>query len=75
VVVSPADPAMVIRSADEFAREGDVGESSSARVLTMRVSAGAAPRRGDLIDLVTDLDHVYLFDAQTGASLQRGRVC
>jgi multiple sugar transport system ATP-binding protein len=75
VVVSPADPAMVIRSADEFAREGDAGDSSSARVLTLRVSAGAAPRRGDLIDLVPDLNHVYLFDAETGASLQRGRVC
>jgi multiple sugar transport system ATP-binding protein len=75
VVVSATDPGVVIRSADDFAREADADESDAhadARVLNMRVSAGAAPRRGDLVDLIPDLDHVYLFDAEIGANLQGG---
>ena len=75
VVISPSDPAVVIRSADDFARDAGANEAdlaqADARVLNLRVSAGAAPRRGDLVDLVPEPDRVYLFDAETGASLHK----
>ena len=74
----PADPGVVIRSADDYVREGAANESdlaqADARVLNVRVSAGATPRRGDLVDLVPDLEHLYLFDAASGASLHRRTV-
>jgi multiple sugar transport system ATP-binding protein len=75
VVVSPADPGVVVRSADEYVREGGPSEpdlaQADARVLTLRVGAGNAPRRGDIVDLIPDLDRVHLFDAANGASIYR----
>ncbi len=73
VVVSPADAGVVVRSADDYVRQGTAGESelaqADARVLNLRISAGEAPRRGDLVDLFPDPDHIYLFDAASGVSL------
>ena len=75
IVVSPADPGVVIRLSDDFVREGGSAASdlaqADARVLNLRVGAGSAPRRGDVIDLLPELDHVHLFDAGSGASLYK----
>jgi multiple sugar transport system ATP-binding protein len=75
VVVSPADPGVVIRSADDYVRKGRADEpdlaQADARVLTLRVSAGSVPHRGDLVDIIPDPERIYLFDAENGASLGR----
>jgi multiple sugar transport system ATP-binding protein len=75
VVVSPTDPGVVIRSADEYAREDGGNQSelaqADARVVNLRVGAGGAPRSGDLVDLIPDLDRIHVFDAANGASLYR----
>jgi multiple sugar transport system ATP-binding protein len=75
VVVSPVDPRIIIRSADDYVGEANSNESdlaqADARTLTVRVNTGVAPKRGDLIDLVTDPNHVYLFDVTSGASLYK----
>jgi multiple sugar transport system ATP-binding protein len=75
VVVSPVDPRVAIRSADDYGGDANAGESdlaqAEARTLTVRVNTGVAPRRGDLIDLVTDPARVHLFNANSGVSLYR----
>jgi multiple sugar transport system ATP-binding protein len=78
VVVSPVDPSVVIRSADEYAREDDRPEPELAQadlqVLTLRVGPDNIPKRGDLIDIVPDFDRIHLFDGSTGAKIARGSV-
>ena len=73
VSASPIDPAVVIRSADEFI--GDNGDdaahltSDDGSFLTLRVPTDAVPDRGAVVDLVADTDRVCLFDIATGNSL------
>ena len=78
VVVSPVDPGVVIRSADEYVREDDRPEPELAQadlqVLTLRVGPDNIPKRGDLIDIVPDFDRIHLFDHSTGAKIARGSV-
>jgi multiple sugar transport system ATP-binding protein len=75
VVVAPVDPAVVVRSADEYV--GIDGEAepdlarADARVMTLRVGADNIPKRGDLVDIIVDPDRVHLFDAVTGAKICR----
>jgi multiple sugar transport system ATP-binding protein len=72
VVVSPTDPTVVIRSAEDYLREGGKTESDLAQadtqVLTLRVSADKIPSRGELVDIVPEPDRIHLFDAVTGVS-------
>ena len=73
VSATPLDPAVVIRSADEFI--GDNGDDSAhltsddARFMMLRVPTDEVPDRGAVIDLVADTDRVSLFDIATGNSL------
>jgi multiple sugar transport system ATP-binding protein len=73
VVVSPVDPTLVIRSAEDYLRDGDNADSELAQadisVLTLRVDAENAPKRGDLIDVMVDLDRIHLFDIVTGTKI------
>ena len=75
VVVSPVDPTVVIRSADDHVREDSKIESELAQadtqVLTLRVGADKVPVRGELVDIVLDLERIHLFDASTGARIFR----
>ena len=72
VVASPTDPSIVIRSAEDYLREGGKVESDLAQadtqVLTLRASADKLPTRGQLIDIVLEPDRIHLFDAVTGVS-------
>jgi multiple sugar transport system ATP-binding protein len=75
VVVAPVDPAVVVRSGDEYVRidgeaETDLAQAD-ARVVTLRVAAGNIPKRGDLVDVFVDPDRVHLFDAVSGAKISR----
>ncbi len=68
VVVSPTDPGVVIRSADDYApgRAPQTNPTSPRRMREFSTCGSApapTPRRGDLVDLIPDLDHLYLFDA------------
>lgn len=75
VVVTPVDAGVMIRTADEYSRAGSGTESdlaqADARVLTLRVGAGNVPNRGDIVEIVPDIERIHLFDASTGASLRR----
>jgi multiple sugar transport system ATP-binding protein len=75
VVVTPVDPDVVIRSADEYVRESGKAEpelaQADARVLTLRVGADNVPKRGDLVDIVPNPDRIHLFSVGTGAKLSR----
>jgi multiple sugar transport system ATP-binding protein len=75
VVVAPVDPAVVVRSADEYASidreaEPDLAQAD-ARVMTLRVGAENIPKRGDLVDVFVDPDRVHLFDAVSGAKISQ----
>ena len=75
VSASLVDPAIVVRTADEFV--GDNQDDTAAlahddtRYLTLRVSTDDVPARGEVIDLVMDIDRVCLFDTATGKILSR----
>ena len=75
VSASLVDPAIVVRTADEFV--GDNQDDTAAlahddtRYLTLRVSTDDVPARGEVIDLVMDIDRVCLFDNATGKILSR----
>ena len=77
VSVSLMDPAIVVRTADEFV--GGSQEDAAALAhddacfLTLRVSADEVPDRGEVIDLVLDGERICLFDVGTGHSLGRKR--
>jgi multiple sugar transport system ATP-binding protein len=78
VVVTPVDPGVVIRTADEYSREGSGAESdlaqADARVLTLRVGAGNVPNRGDIVDILPDIERIHLFDVNSGVSIRRKSV-
>ena len=78
VVVSPTDPGVVIRSADDYLRERRRERirprPSGCASPQLAGKRRRAPRRGDLVDLIPDLDHLYLFDAASGVSLHRRTV-
>ena len=75
VSASLVDPAVVVRTADEFV--GGSQEDAAAlahddtRFLTLRVSSDELPERGEVIDLTMDGDRIRLFDLATGNSLGR----
>jgi multiple sugar transport system ATP-binding protein len=73
VVVAPVDPAVVVRSADEYVRNDGEAEpdlaQADARVITLRVAADNIPKRGDLVDIMMAPDRIHLFDAVTGATM------
>ena len=73
VSASLVDPAVVVRTADEFV--GDSHEDTTAlahedtRFLTLRVSADEVPERGEVIDLIMAGDRIRLFDLANGDRL------
>ena len=73
VSASLIDPAVVVRTADEFVGGGQEDTAALAhddtRFLTLRVSADEVPERGEVIDLIMDGDRIRLFDLATGNSL------
>ena len=75
VSASLVDPAIVVRTADEFTGGSQEDTASlahdDARFLTLRVSAEEVPDRGEVIDLVMNGDRISLFDVATGDSLGR----
>ena len=77
VSASLVDPAVVVRTADEFVG-GSQEETAAlahddARFLTLRVSTDHVPARGEVIDLVMDFDRISLFDIATGNRFARQR--
>ena len=77
VSVSLTDPAIVVRTADEFVGSSQEDAAAlaheDAQFLTLRVSAEEVPDRGEVIDLVMNGDRICLFDVATGNSLGRKR--
>ena len=75
VSVSLVDPAIVVRTADEFVGDNQDDTAAlahdDASFLTLRVSTDDVPARGEVIDLVMDIDRVCLFDIATGKILSR----
>ena len=75
VSASLMDPAIVVRTADEFVGGSQEDTAAlahdDARFLTLRVSADEVPERGEVVDLVMDGDRVCLFDVATGNRLGR----
>ena len=75
VSASLVDPAIVVRTADEFTGGSQEDTASlahdDARFLTLRVPTEEVPDRGEVIDLVMNGDRICLFDVATGDSLGR----
>ena len=78
VVVSLTDGSVVVRSADEFGKEGERPAdlaSEDARVITLRVAAENVPQRDSDVELEFDTRRIHLFDPTTGDSLRREIPC
>ena len=77
VSARPLDPAIAIRTADEFVGGGPDDAATlaggDARFLTLRTPAEQVPDRGEIIDLFVDHDRVCLFDIAAGRNLVRHR--
>jgi multiple sugar transport system ATP-binding protein len=75
VVATIADPAVVVRSADDFLEQGVRDEFAvtqmNARSITLRVNSERVPERGSFIDIALDSDRTHVFDAQTGMNREK----
>ena len=75
VSASLMDPAIVVRTADEFVGGSQEDTAAlahdDASFLTLRVSADEVPERGEVVDLVMNGDRICLFDVATGNRLGR----
>ena len=73
IAVAPANPSVVIRTAEDYAMGAAVDPTelvrADARLLVLRVNADAVPRRETMLELVIDGSRAHLFDIATGGAL------